>query len=107
MQVNVYPAGTTNRPPVANAGKDTIILLPVNSIKLDGVVSADPDNNITSYLWTNISGPASPDIASTSAVQTQVTNLVQGVYQFELKVTDAVDYFQKTRYRLCKSCFIN
>ena len=34
-------------------------------------------------------------IANTNAVQTQVTNLVQGIYQFELKVTDAGGLFSK------------
>ena len=49
-------------------------------------------------LWTKISGPSSFNIANANAVQTQVTNLVEGVYQFELKVTDAVDCFQKIQY---------
>jgi hypothetical protein len=52
-------------------------------------LSTDPDNNITSYLWTKIWGPSSFNIGNANAVQTQVTNLAQGVYQFELKVTDA------------------
>ncbi|MBS1921319.1 MAG: hypothetical protein JST17_13795 [Bacteroidetes bacterium] len=78
-----------NRPPVANAGKDTSITLPNNSIILDGSVSADPDNNIVSYQWTKISGPSSFAIANNTAVQTQASNLTEGVYQFELTVTDA------------------
>ncbi len=44
--------------------------------------------NIASYIWTKISGPASSNITNANAVQTQVSNLVQGFYQFELKVTD-------------------
>jgi Tol biopolymer transport system component len=81
-------AGSNKNPPVANAGVDVTIFLPVNSINLNGSASYDPDNNITSYLWTKISGPSLFSIANANAVQTQVTNLVQGVYQFELKVTD-------------------
>jgi Tol biopolymer transport system component len=76
-----------NRPPVANAGADQVITLPSNSVNLNGSAT-DPDNNITSYQWTKISGPSSFTIANPSSVQTQVTNLVAGVYQFELKVTD-------------------
>ena len=34
-------------------------------------------------------------ISNANAIQTQVTNLVQGVYQFELKVTDAGGLFSK------------
>ena len=62
---------------------------------LDGSASTDPNNNISSYLWTKISGPSSFTIANANSVQTQVTNLVEGVYQFELKVTDAGGLFDK------------
>ena len=89
VQVTVNAAGSTNQPPVANAGKDTIILLPVNTVMLDGSASTDPDNNIVSYSWTKISGPSSFNIVNVNAVQTQVSNLTEGTYQFELKVTDA------------------
>jgi hypothetical protein len=78
-----------NRPPVANAGPDQTITLPVNSITLNGRGSADPDNNITAYNWTKISGTLSFNISNANFVQTQVTGLEQGVYHFELKVTDA------------------
>ena len=89
MQVTVNSASPINRPPVANAGEDQTITLPVNSITVNGSGSADPDNNITNYAWTKISGPSSFNITNATAAQTQVTNLVEGVYQFEFKVTDA------------------
>ena len=79
----------TNHPPIANAGTDRTIVLPTNTVNLDGSASNDPENNITSYMWTKISGPSSFNIASPNATQTQAVNLVQGIYQFELKVTDA------------------
>ena len=85
----------TNHPPVANAGNDTTIVLPGNTINLNGSLSFDPDNNITGYLWTKISGPSSFNIIDTNAVQTPVINLVQGVYLFELKVTDADALFDR------------
>jgi Tol biopolymer transport system component len=78
-----------NQEPVSNAGNDTTLVLPGNTINLDGSLSSDPDNNITSYLWTKISGPSSFGITNANAVQAQAINLVQGVYLFELKVTDA------------------
>ena len=89
MQVTVNSASPINRPPVANAGADQTINLPVNSITVNGSGSSDPDNNITNYAWTKISGPSSFNITNANAAKTQVTNLVEGVYQFELKVTDA------------------
>src|SRR6476659_7850673 len=79
----------TNHPPVANTGNDTTIMLPGNTVNLNGGLSFDPDKNITGYLWTKISGPSSFNIKDTNEVQTPVINLVQGVYLFELKVTDA------------------
>src|SRR6185503_20249396 len=87
IQVTVDAVVTNNHPPVANAGADQTITLPTNSVSLDGSASADPDNNITGYLWTKISGPSSLSISNANAVQTQVTSLIEGIYQFELKVT--------------------
>ncbi len=78
-----------NHPPVACAGAEQNITLPTNKATLYGRCSTDPDNNITSYLWTKIAGPASLTIANANVVITQVSNLTEGVYQFELKVTDA------------------
>jgi hypothetical protein len=89
MRVIVDSVVITNHPPIANAGPDQTITLPNNYINLDGCSSTDPDNNITSYAWLKISGPSSFNITNANAVQTQVTNLVQGIYEFELKVTDA------------------
>ena len=83
------------RPPVANAGFDQTITLPTNTVALDGSASTDPNNDIASYLWTKISGPSSFTIANANSVQTQVTNLVEGTYQFELKVTDARGLFDR------------
>jgi hypothetical protein len=94
-QVTTPPPTSGNRPPVANAGSDQTIILPVNSVTLDGSSSTDPDKNIASYAWTKVSGPSSFNIVNANAAQTQVTDLVQGVYQFELKVTDAAGLFSK------------
>src|SRR4030095_8469035 len=81
--------------PVANAGADQIIALPTNAVTLDGSSSSDPDNNITSYQWTKISGPSSFNISNSNAIQTQVINLIEGIYRFELKVIDAGGLFSK------------
>jgi len=93
--MKVIVSSTANHPPVANAGNDTTIILPANIINLDGSRSTDPENNITGYIWSKISGPTSFTIANANTVQTQVTNLVAGIYQFELKVIDAGGLFSK------------
>lgn len=82
-----------NQPPVACAGPDQLITIPVNSVTLNGSCSSDPDNNITGYLWAKISGPSSFKIANPVAAQTQVTNLVQGNYLFVITVLDAGGLF--------------
>ena len=95
LQVIVNNSSQINRPPVANAGVDQTINFPTNGVMLDGSASTDPDNNITAYAWTKISGPPSFTIANPNTVQTQVTNLAEGIYQFELKVTDAMGLFDR------------
>ncbi len=84
-----------DQPPVADAGPDTTITLPVSTIYLNGRKSTDPDNNISTYSWTKISGPSSFQIANANAVETEVTNLVAGIYLFELKVTDETNLSAK------------
>jgi hypothetical protein len=79
--------------PVADAGADMNINLvscsPSNSIGLDGSHSSDPDNNITSYLWTKISGPATATISDPTSPIARLGSLSPGQYIVELKVTDA------------------
>ena len=87
-------------PPVADAGPDQTIILPANPATLDGSASIDPNNNISGYLWRKISGPSSFSIGNANAAQTQVTNLIAGVYEFELKVTDAGGLFDKDTMQL-------
>src|SRR4030095_1073568 len=77
-----------NKPPIAVAGSDRVITLPADSALLDGSASSDPDGTISEWLWKKITGPASFNIANTSAPKTVVKNLGVGTYQFELKVTD-------------------
>ena len=87
--VQVRINSSTNHPPMANAGADQVITVPARSITLDGSGSTDPENNIISYFWRQISGPASFVIINFQAVQTEVNSLLQGIYQFELNVTDS------------------
>ncbi len=80
---------TFNRPPIFNAGPDQTITLPFNSTTLDDGNSFDPDQDIAAYLWARISGPFSYTINDSYNSQTQLSDLIEGIYRFELKVTDA------------------
>src|SRR4029078_12771055 len=76
-----------NIAPTASAGADQSIKLPTNSTTLNGS-GTDTDGSIASYSWSKVSGPSSGTITSANAASTTVTGLSQGVYVFQLKVTD-------------------
>lgn len=88
-EVNVVVSGstTTNQAPVANAGPDRTITLPVNSITLTGS-GTDPDGTIASYTWTRRSGPNTPILSGASTTTLSASNLIAGTYVFRLTVKD-------------------
>ncbi|GIL23255.1 MAG: hypothetical protein BroJett042_17680 [Bacteroidota bacterium] len=77
---------SANQLPTANAGTNITITLPTNATTLNGSGS-DPDGSIASYAWTKLSGPTFT-AGATNAPALSLTNLVQGIYIFELEVTD-------------------
>ncbi|MEZ2443159.1 PKD domain-containing protein [Chitinophaga sp. RCC_12] len=86
--VNVTVTAATNKPPVANAGSNIQVQLPVNSASLDGSASADADGQITTWAWTKTAGPAGGDLSATNAAKTNVANLLAGTYTYRLIITD-------------------
>ena len=87
-QVTVTVGSGGNRPPVANAGRDTIISVPANKAVLTGIRSGDTDGFIYSYYWRQIDGPSSSTIEYRFNPVTLVGNLMPGDYLFELEITD-------------------
>jgi hypothetical protein len=87
-EVVITVTAGNNGLPVARAGNDITVLLPVNSVTLNGSTSGDADGNIVSYKWTYVSGPGAYVISNPNAVSTTVTGLVAGTYVFRLSVTD-------------------
>lgn len=77
-----------NTPPVANAGPNQIITLPVNQVTLNGAGSYDPDGTISTYRWQRLSGPGTVTISNPQNASTLVSNLTKGVHIFSLTVTD-------------------
>jgi gliding motility-associated-like protein len=85
-QVTVQPA-VVNKAPVANAGGDQEITLPINGITLTGSGS-DADGTITKYAWTQQGGPTTVIPTVTDQPKLTLTDLVAGTYTFRLTVTD-------------------
>lgn len=76
-------------PPVANAGPNKTLQLPLMNSSLDGRASSDPDGSIVAYMWTQISGPVYSIINSPNSANTAISGLsTPGVYIYNLKVTD-------------------
>lgn len=79
---------TANTAPIAHVRSSAIGLpLPANSTVLHGF-GQDAESNIRSYSWKKVSGPASYSIVSPNLPETEVADLEQGQYEFELTVTD-------------------
>ncbi len=95
----IVNAVSVNTAPIANAGADKIVVLPITTVSLTGT-GTDPGGSISSYLWTKISGPTVGTIVTTTSATTSVSGLAQGVYQFELKVTDNAAATGKDTVRL-------
>lgn len=87
VKVTVKAAIPINQNPVANAGADTVIVAPANTATLRGS-GTDLDGTISTYHWVKTSGPATGSITDANAATTGLTNLVEGVYEFELTVSD-------------------
>jgi hypothetical protein len=106
VQIKVTVNVAVNQPPVANAGSNQNITLPVNTINLDGSASSDADGSIVSYKWVKISGGAGT-IASDAVAKTTVSGLVAGQYTFELTVTDNKGATSKAQIKVTVNAAVN
>ncbi|WP_158623838.1 discoidin domain-containing protein [Corallococcus llansteffanensis] len=80
------PHGTTNLPPVANAGADASLTLPANSLTLSGSAT-DADGTIATWAWTQVSGPTAT-LSGAGTATLGVSGLSAGVSTFRLTATD-------------------
>jgi hypothetical protein len=76
-----------NQNPRVNAGADQIITSSVDSIQLTGSAT-DADGTISSYKWTQLSGPPGDSIVFPNQPKTMVKKLVPGIYTFRSTATD-------------------
>lgn len=77
-----------NNLPVARAGDDLKITLPVNMVTLNGGASYDPENSPLTYKWSKISGPSQYTLTNATSINASISNLLSGTYDFQLVVTD-------------------
>ena len=82
------PPPPVNQPPVARAGADVTIQLPISQVKLNGGASSDPDGSIAAYAWTKKVGPSGSTLSGQTTATLTASNLTAGTYTFQLQVTD-------------------
>ena len=87
-QVIITVTKKINLPPIANSGQNMVITLPVNNIQLDGSASSDPDGTITAFKWVKLNGPVPGNFNDPSIKNPIFSGMTEGVYVFELTVTD-------------------
>ncbi|MEX0274892.1 MAG: PKD domain-containing protein, partial [Flavobacteriaceae bacterium] len=86
--IEVFNVTDSDKSPIAYAGDDQEVTLPNDTITLDGN-GEDPDGgNITTYAWTQISGPNTATLSGASTDDLTASDLVEGTYVFRLTVTD-------------------
>lgn len=88
-QVKVTVVHVRNTPPIANAGGDQSLTMPVNLLTVNGSKSSD-DLRIVSYSWSREkSSLAAGDVVSPpGAAYLSVANVIPGRYVFKLTVSD-------------------
>lgn len=91
---SVYIIGDTsgNLPPIVDAGQDKTVFVDQVTV-LDGSGTTDPDGDdefLTGELWTQLSGPAVTILDGTEEIASFTPN-EEGVYVFELEVSDGID----------------
>jgi gliding motility-associated-like protein len=85
VSVTVLPAAV-NQPPVANAGADLILTLPVDNTTLFGSGS-DADGTVITYDWVMLSS-LTATLTNTTSANLSLSGLAQGIHTFQLTVTD-------------------
>lgn len=78
---------TVNNPPQVNAGADLLVNLPSSTATLSGSAT-DTDGTISSYSWTQPSGPNTAVFSNANSASTGISGLIAGTYAFKLKAVD-------------------
>ena len=78
-------------PPTIDAGADITITLPQSTIQFNAVIAdTDPNSGATFVNWVQVSGPNQVNFDTNMAVNTQISNLIEGTYIFRGEVTNDI-----------------
>jgi PKD repeat protein len=87
-EVSVTVNAAATEPPIVDAGEDQELTLPTDNVQLEGTAS-DPDGGeITTYLWTQESGPSTATLSGADTATLLASGLEEGIYVFRLTATD-------------------
>jgi hypothetical protein len=81
---NLEPFNSNSTYVIVDAGNDTTITLPVNSVTLKG----SAQGNITSFQWSLVSGHDTPTLNGAKTNTLNVSGMTAGSYSFKLEATD-------------------
>jgi hypothetical protein len=81
-----FPGLAVDIPPVAMAGMDIDISLPITSVKLKGT-TYDANGDELTISWTQVSGPNTAAFNDAAIAQPTVSGLIEGKYVFRIDIT--------------------
>lgn len=76
--------------PIADAGVNQLIQLPLDSAVLNASGSVDPNGGILNYHWEQVYGPSIISFNNDTTVQTTVKGLIEGIYLIRLTASNNV-----------------
>ena len=76
-------------PLIADAGANITVEIPATTAQLNGTQSTVPNASSTTYQWTQLFGPTAASFADNQSLTTAISNLEQGIYKFELSLTES------------------
>jgi endo-1,3(4)-beta-glucanase len=83
-------------PPVADAGENIRVLLPLTSGSLDGSKSTGPGGQVLNYQWKQVYGPSMIIFSDSTDVSPDISNLEKGIYECSLRVGYGSYYSEST-----------
>jgi endo-1,3(4)-beta-glucanase len=76
-------------PLIAEAGANITVEIPATTAQLNGTQSTIPNPNSTNYQWEQVFGPTTVSFSDNQSLTTDILNLEQGIYKFELTLTES------------------